>query len=118
MRSAERLLRVQPQSPAPGSCCLLTPPPATASASAAALAHHGFTVFYCPEIPADRLPELAAEIHEHEHVDSELPLALVAQGRSCADAIHLASTHPDLIGPVVAHSPSDVHCDRPGFPPL
>lgn len=99
-------------SSAPGVVLLIDAPPATGSASAAALAHHRMTTLYAPEgLSIDEL----REFHTSEFVDSSVPLALVTHGRSCAQAFDFAARYPDLIGPVVAHSPSDVAFPLPGW---
>ncbi|MDO4687237.1 MAG: acyl-CoA thioesterase/BAAT N-terminal domain-containing protein [Corynebacterium sp.] len=97
---------------APGVVLLAEAPPATGSASAAALAHHRFTTLYAPNTSSI---DVLREFHASEHVDSDVPLALVAYGRACAIAFDLATRYPDLIGPVVAHSPSDVDFPLPSW---
>lgn len=89
----------------PGVVLLIDAPASTNSASAAALAHHGFATMYATSTPS--VAELE-RFHRSEFVDPTVPLALVAHGRACTKAFELAAAHPELIGPVVAHSPSDV----------
>lgn len=86
------------------------------SASAAVLAHHGVAVFsydYFPRkkggvVDVDAVRRMLRGIRLLPEIDSSLPVALCGTGRGAELALLIASLEPNLVGAVVAHSPTDV----------
>ncbi|MBN9643036.1 acyl-CoA thioester hydrolase/BAAT C-terminal domain-containing protein [Corynebacterium mendelii] len=87
------------------------------SAAAAALADLGFLAVAVDVLSASggrtpvdghALEVLLEAVASHGKVDDSVHLGLVGRGRGAELALMLAAARPDLVGPVVAHSPSDV----------
>ena len=87
------------------------------SAAAAAVAGEGFFAVTVDILSATRgqtpvdggaVMALLDSIASHSKVDDLVHLALVGRGRGAELALMLAAARPDLVGPVVAHSPSDL----------
>ncbi|MEZ2120857.1 acyl-CoA thioester hydrolase/BAAT C-terminal domain-containing protein [Corynebacterium sp. CCM 9203] len=106
-------------SPRPGVILLGGAEGGVPAAAAAELADRGWTTAAWGWFPQESggvdVGVLRAVLHDfvaHPRVDGDR-LALIGRGRGAELALLLAVAEPDLVGPVVAHSPSDVRTNDP-----
>lgn len=86
--------------------------------SVAPLAAAGFTVAglnWSASLPAniDALLRALEHFHHHPAVDSTRPLSIIGVSRGSELALDLATRRPDLVGPLVLHSPTATRTASP-----